>query len=81
MFDLHGTLGNRLPNHELLGVVFTKGKADITNELQEVYEELSTWPEKNELKLHIVLDEGRLLNVIILSIVSMSLVSVELDLS
>jgi hypothetical protein len=61
VFDPHGTLANRLPKHELLEVTFTKGKADITNELQEIYEEASTWPETNELKLLIVLDETRLL--------------------
>jgi len=45
----------------LLEVNFTKGRANITNELQEIYEEVSQWPETNELKLLVVLDETRLL--------------------
>ena len=61
VFDPHGTLATRLKPNELLEVVFTKGKADITNELQEIYDEASTWPETNELRLLVVLDETRLL--------------------
>jgi len=61
VFDPHGTLANRLKPNDLLKVVFTKGKADITNDLQEIYEEASAWPETNELKQLVVLDETRLL--------------------
>jgi hypothetical protein len=60
-FDPHGTLYNRLGQHELLKVVFTHGKKDITDELEEIYQDASTWPETNELKLLVVLDETRLL--------------------
>jgi len=60
-FDPHGTLFNRLGQHELLKVVFTHGKKDITDELEEIYQDASTWPETNELKLLVVLDETRLL--------------------
>jgi hypothetical protein len=60
-FDPHGTLYNRLGQHELLKGVFTHGKKDITDELEEIYQDASTWPETNELKLLVVLDETRLL--------------------
>lgn len=61
VFDPHGTIANRLGQHELLEIFFTRGKADITEELQAIYDEASNWPETNELKLLIVLDETRLL--------------------
>lgn len=61
VFDPHGTLANRLKPHDLLKVVFTKGKADITQELEEIYKEASNWTETNELRLLVVLDETRLL--------------------
>jgi len=61
VFDPHGTLANRLKKNELLKVVFTKGKADVTDELQQLYDDASTWAETNELKLLVVLDETRLL--------------------
>ncbi len=61
VFDPHGTLANRLKENELLKVVYTKGKADITSELEEIYQDASAWPETNELKLLVVLDETRLL--------------------
>jgi len=60
-FDPHGTLFNRLGQHDLLKVVFTHGKKDITDDLEEIYQDASTWPETNELKLLVVLDETRLL--------------------
>jgi hypothetical protein len=60
-FDPHGTLYNRLGQHELLKVVFTHGKKDISDELEEIYQDASNWPETNELKLLVVLDETRLL--------------------
>jgi hypothetical protein len=60
-FDPHGTLLNRLGQHGLLKVVFTHGKKDISDELEEIYQDASTWPETNELKLLVVLDETRLL--------------------
>jgi len=61
VFDPHGTLVNRLKENELLKTVHTKGKADITSELEDVYQDASAWPETNELKLLVVLDETRLL--------------------
>jgi hypothetical protein len=61
VFDPHGTLANRLKQNDLLKVVFTKGKADITLELEEIYQESSNWTETNELRLLVVLDETRLL--------------------
>jgi len=60
-FDPHGTLFNRLGQHELLKVVFTHGKKDVSDELEEIYQDASTWPETNELRLLVVLDETRLL--------------------
>jgi len=51
VFDPHGTLADRLAKHELLDVVFTQGKADITSQLEDVYEEASAWKETNELGL------------------------------
>jgi len=41
--------------------VFTEGKADITDELQKIYNEASNWTETNQLKLLVVLDQTRLL--------------------
>jgi len=41
VFDPHGTLVNRLRSNELLEVFFTRGKADITEELQKIYDEAS----------------------------------------
>jgi len=61
VFDPHGTLANRLKPDDLLHIVFTRGKADITENLEEIYQEASTWPETNELRLLVVLDETRLL--------------------
>jgi hypothetical protein len=61
VFDPHGTLANRLKENRLLKVVFTRGRKDITKNLEEIYQDASSWPETNELKLLIVLDETRLL--------------------
>jgi len=61
VFDPHGTLASRLKENKLLKVNFTRGRADITNDLKKIYEEASAWPETNELKLLVVLDETRLL--------------------
>lgn len=61
VFDPHGTLANRLKLNDLLKVVFTRGKADVTEELEEIYSEASVWSETNELRLLVVLDETRLL--------------------
>jgi hypothetical protein len=61
VFDPHGTLANRLKPNDLLKVIFTRGKADITKELEEIYQEASNWNETNELRLLVVLDETRLL--------------------
>jgi hypothetical protein len=61
VFDPHGTLTNRLKPNDLLRIVFTRGKADITKELEEIYQEASSWPETNELKQLVILDETRLL--------------------
>jgi len=61
VFDPHGTLADRLREHEKLSVVFTKGRSDITEELQRIHDEASAWLETNELKLLVVLDETRLL--------------------
>ncbi|MEM2612656.1 MAG: type IV secretory system conjugative DNA transfer family protein, partial [Nitrososphaerota archaeon] len=61
VFDPHGTLASRLKPNPLLEINFTKGKVDISNNLERIYEEASNWPETNELRLLIVLDETRLL--------------------
>jgi hypothetical protein len=61
VFDPHGTLANRLKPNDLLKVVFTRGKADITEQLEEIYQEASKWNETNQLRLIVVLDETRLL--------------------
>jgi len=61
VFDPHGTLAKRLKPDPLLQVNFTRGRIDVTSYLQEIYEEASTWPETNELKQLVVLDETRLL--------------------
>jgi len=61
VFDPHGTLASKLKPNDLLKVVFTRGKADITEQLEEIYQEASNWSETNELRLLIVLDETRLL--------------------
>src|SRR6266702_5444919 len=45
VFDPHGTLRDRLESNEKLRVVFTRGKADITEELENIYVEASGWPE------------------------------------
>jgi len=63
VFDPHGTLANRLKPNDLLKIVFTHGKKDITEELEDIYDDASTWPETNQLKLLVVLDETRLLKV------------------
>jgi hypothetical protein len=51
LFDPHGTLANRLKPNDLLEVIFTRGKADITEELEDIYMEASGWVETNKLKL------------------------------
>jgi hypothetical protein len=61
VFDPHGTIANRLKPSNNLDVHFTRGKADITEELQAIYDAASTWAETNELKLLVILDETRLL--------------------
>jgi len=61
VFDPHGTLSDRLESNEKLRVIFTRGKADITEELEKIYDEASTWPETNKLRIVVVLDETRLL--------------------
>lgn len=61
VFDPHGTISNRLKPDNLLNVVFTRGRSDITDDLEEIYSRASEWPETNELKLLIVLDETKLL--------------------
>jgi hypothetical protein len=61
VFDPHGTIAKRLTQNEKLRVLFTHGKKDITQELEDIYNDASTWPETNELKLLVVLDETRLL--------------------
>jgi len=61
VFDPHGTIANRLSKSDLLDVHFTRGRADITQDLQSIYDAASTWPETNELKLLVILDETRLL--------------------
>ncbi|MDI6826821.1 MAG: type IV secretory system conjugative DNA transfer family protein [Candidatus Aenigmarchaeota archaeon] len=61
VFDPHGTLANKLEPNPLLEVNFTRGRVDVSKELQEIYEEASNWSETNELRLLVVLDETRLL--------------------
>ncbi len=61
VIDPHGTLTKRLKKNYLLKAIFTKGKRDITKELEEIYQDASSWPETNQLKLLVVLDETRLL--------------------
>lgn len=61
VFDPHGTLARRLNENENLRVVSTRGRSDITDELQGIYEEASGWPETNELRQLVVMDETRLL--------------------
>lgn len=61
VFDPHGTIANRLKENEKLIVTFTHGKKDISSELEEIYQDASAWPETNELRLLVVLDETRLL--------------------
>jgi len=61
VFDPHGTLARRLKSNPLLQANFTRGRLDVTNYLQEIYDEASGWPETNELKQLVVLDETRLL--------------------
>lgn len=51
-------IAKRLKDNEKLRVVFTHRK----KELEEVYRDASNWPETNELKLMVVLDETRLLS-------------------
>lgn len=45
VFDPHGTLAKRLKPSTLLEIHFTKGRADITDQLQEIYDDSSNWPE------------------------------------
>jgi hypothetical protein len=61
VFDPHGTIAKRLTENKKLRVLFTHGKKDITQELEDIHSDASTWPETNELKLLVVLDETRLL--------------------
>jgi len=61
VFDPHGTLAKRLKPNPLLKVNFTKGRIDITKDLEEIYKKASSWKETNRLKLLVVLDETRLL--------------------
>ena len=61
VFDPHGTLSDRLESNVNLRVIFTRGKADITDELEKIYDEASAWPETNKLRMVVVLDETRLL--------------------
>jgi len=61
VFDPHGTLADRLRPNKGLDIVMTHGRSDITSSLQEIFEKASEWPETNELKQLIVLDETRLL--------------------
>jgi len=37
-------------------VFFTRGRADISEHLEAIYDEFPTWPETNELKLFVVLE-------------------------
>jgi len=61
VFDPHGTLADRVKTNDLWKVVFTRGKADITNGLEDIYNEASSWKETNRLRLLVILDETRLL--------------------
>ena len=61
VFDPHGILAKRLKPYNLLRVIFTRGKADITEDLEEIYKEASAWSKTNELRFLVVLDETRLL--------------------
>ena len=61
VFDPHGTLRNNLEESELLTMNYTRGRADITRALEEIYNRASNWEETNELRLLVVLDETRLL--------------------
>lgn len=61
VFDPHGTLVNKLADHPNLEKTYTRGAADITRELQEIYHEASGWGETNTLRLLVVLDETQLL--------------------
>ena len=61
VFDPHGTLSDRLRDNRKLRIILTHGRADITEKLQELYDEASDWPETNELKRLVILDETRLL--------------------
>jgi len=61
VFDPHGTLSQRLSASPLLTVNFTHGRTEITEDLQRIYDEATAWPETNELKMLVVLDETRLL--------------------
>lgn len=61
VFDPHGTLVNRLADQPRLMNTYTRGAADISRELQAIYDEASNWPETNTLRLLVVLDETQLL--------------------
>jgi DNA helicase HerA-like ATPase len=61
VFDPHGTLAKRLKEDERLKIIYTRGRTDITSHLQEIYDETSDWPETNQLRRLVVLDETRLL--------------------
>ena len=61
IFDPHGTIANKLKHNPLLKVNFTKGRVDISKDLEEIYKRVSNWSETNELRLLVVLDETRLL--------------------
>lgn len=61
VFDPHGTLVNRLADHDNLEKTYTHGAADISRDLQSIYDEASGWSETNTLRLLVVLDETQLL--------------------
>jgi len=61
VFDPHGTLADRLKTQKGLSVTLTHGRADISDQLQDIFDEASIWPETNELRRLVVLDETRLL--------------------
>ncbi|MBO3842537.1 MAG: hypothetical protein FGF48_09025 [Candidatus Brockarchaeota archaeon] len=45
----------------MLRIILTRGKADVTQELEEIYQEASAWTESNELRMLVILDGTRLL--------------------
>ena len=61
LFDPHGTISSRLKNQSLLETNFLRGRADITDKLEEIYQQASDWNETNTLRLLVIIDETRLL--------------------